>query len=426
MTNIQEITQCRICKDTDLVDIFDLGDVYPSDFASNGSKFTQKYPLILTECKTCGLVQLRHTVDLDSMYRQYWYKSGLNPTMVKSLRNVVDSALERIFIEEDDLVVDIGCNDGTLLSMFPAGLHKVGFDPATNLKDEARRHCFFINDYFHLPLQESGDLLYKIPDGSYTFLNSSFFLGKAKIVTSIAMFYDLPDPIKFVEDVKSILHPDGLWIIQFQDLISMLKSNAFDNICFEHLEYYSIAVVKSLLERVGLEIFDIEYNPVNGGSLRLYIAFSGKFQVTDNVDKFITREDSYIYSKAYDQFYNRVHEEKTKLLSLIRRIKMSNEHIYVLGASTKGNTLLQYYGLSDEQISGAAEVNEDKFGLRTLGSNIEIIPEDEVLRRKPEYLLVLPWHFSDFFIKKFTPYLLSGGRLIFPLPSVTVFGAENL
>lgn len=403
----KEQLACRVCAGS-LTEVFNLGKIYPSNFVNGGKLEVPPQPLVLVQCNNCGLVQLKHTVDLDLMYRQYWYKSSLNPSMVKHLEQLHKEVLSMVNLEDGDCVLDIGCNDGTLLSFYGDKIFTVGVDPATNLKSEAVKNMnVYVNDYF--------DMDNLIP---FRYGRTNIY----KIITSIAMFYDLPEPLRFIKDIKSCLHPDGVWVVQFQDLISMLKTNAFDNICHEHLEYYTIGNIRYMLQMFNLEIFDIEYNSINGGSLRLYITHKGNRQLTNNVDKFMFREEQYLNltRTPIHDFYNRVQRHRNDLMSLLLRIKASNEKIYVLGASTKGNTLLQYYGIDDRIIDKALEVNPDKFGLKTVGSNIPICDERECLAENPDYLLVLPWHFMDFFNNKFKGYLNNGGRIIYPLPEVTV------
>ncbi len=412
--------RCRLCGSDNYASILDMGAIYPSNFIDNGPGVKPK-PLHLVKCTSCDLVQLRETFDLDLMYRDhYWYRSALNKSMVGSLKDVVDSALKRVTLNKGDAVLDIGCNDGTLLSFYNTKpWNKVGFDPSRNVIPQGITDEFiFINDYFHIP-SGSPALTRKSDAGSCPIPIHAFEDG-FKIITAIAMFYDLEDPNQFLIDVKSVLADDGILIIQFTDLLSMLRLNAFDNICHEHLEYYSLSVLNDLLEKHGLNIFDVEYNDVNGGSVRVY-AQKGKARKRESsVTKFMSDETILLEKLPIERFGIRILERKSELLKLISEIKNNNKSIYVLGASTKGNTLLQYYGLGSTIIDKALEVNEDKFGRRTIGTNIPIVSEEDGLKDNPDYLLVLPWHFKDFFVAKFETYITNGGKLIFPLPEVVI------
>ena len=384
--------ECRNCKGS-LESVLDLGELYPSNFVETTEG--EKIGLELTFCTECGLVQLNDTAELDSMYRQYWYKSGLNPTMVKALQNIVDGVKELGYTEGN--ILDIGANDGTLLKLFGDGYFKVGIDPALNLAEEASKHCNFINDYF-----PSEDL----PDTKYD------------VITSIAMFYDLPDPNAFVEAINKYLKDDGVWIVQFTDLVSMFKLNAFDNICHEHLEYYSLTFLYEFLNKHNLSIFNVEYNQVNGGSIRLYVDKHSR-PVHFSVNYCLYNEYLYMTSFAnpFEAFKERVLKAKASLKTfLYNKAKLNFDKVYVLGASTKGNVLLQYYGLDTQYLKKALEVNKDKFGLKTVGSNIPIVAEERGMFDNPEFLLILPWGFTNFFVKKFDKYIRDGGQLIVPLP----------
>lgn len=320
--------------------------------------------------------------------------------MVDSLRDIVSSVLRKTNVLADDIIVDIGCNDGIMLSMFPK-CYKVGVDPASNLQDSASKNCdLFINDYF------DERVLLQVPD-------------KAKIITSIAMFYDLEDPNSFVYTVKRMLKQYGIWVIQLTDLLSMFRINAFDNIVHEHLEYYSLRSLINLLEKYGLQVFDVQYNDVNGGSIRAYIGHTGFWEVKDRVKIALMAEDEYMnsFDDPFLAFKERSEKIKETVTKFIKDERWKGKIVYALGASTKGNTLLQYFGLTFQDIGGIGEINPDKYGLVTIGSNIPIISEEGVLELvKPDYCLILPWHFINGFKKRCAKYLEEGGALIVPCP----------
>jgi SAM-dependent methyltransferase len=390
-----------------LEDILALGDIYLNDFVDEGKEIVAA-PLTLARCTQCDLVQLRDTPDLDRLYRQYWYQSSLNKSMVEALQDVVDSIESKIYLRSGDVVMDIGCNDGTMLSQYRTeGLYKIGFDPALNLAEKAKQHCDeFYNTYF-------GDTAIETP--------------KAKVITSIAMFYDLEDPHTFIELVKRSMTEDGIWVIQFTDLFSMFVINAFDSICHEHLEYYSFAVLRNLMEDHGLEIFDVEMNSVNGGSIRAYVANKGQQEVLESVQDHLVHEEAYMdqFENPCAAFADRIRDIKEALVFFFMDAEADNKTVFAMGASTKGNTLLQYCGLTNEEIPFAAEVNSDKFGKKTVGTNIPIISEQEALEKNPDYFLVLPWHFIDMLIKIHDPYLARGGKLVVPMPTPRVYQYVN-
>lgn len=380
----------------------DLGRLYPSEFIV-GKPSLQQQPLVLCKCAACGLVQLKHTVPADSMYRQYWYRSSLNPSMVTALQEVVAGIEKRTPITSRDIVVDIGANDGTLLSLYTSQPVKVGFDPARNLAPLAEKHCsIFVNDYFDFQK-------YPLPQ-------------RAKAISSIAMFYDLEEPLRFIDDVKKILARDGLWVIQLTDLMSMLKTNAFDNLCMEHLEYYSLRVLATLLSKYELEIFDIEFNQVNGGSTRLYVGHRHAHPIQKQVQIALQAEEDYFssFTDPFLSFYDRIQAIRELLTSFIHRETAAGKKVYVLGASTKGNTLLQYFKLDHKLLDYAAEINPEKFGKLTVGTNIPIISEGAAFAARPDYFLVLPWHFIKGLVEKHQAYLDAGGAFIVPMPEPAV------
>lgn len=391
---------CRLCGSS-LKTVIDLGDIYLNDFVDEGEEIVSA-PLTLVRCERCELVQLKHTSDLDRLYRQYWYQSSLNKSMVTALQDIVTNIESRVTLYPGDTVIDIGCNDGTLLSLYKnPNLNRIGFDPALNLADKAQLHCdTFHNTYF-------GDTSIQTP--------------KAKVITSIAMFYDLEDPHTFVELIKRSLAKDGIWVVQFTDLLSMFKINAFDNICHEHLEYYSFKVLKSLFEQHGLSVFDVSTNDVNGGSVRMYICWKGKYLVQDSVSRHTLEETLYMssFTDPFEAFAYRVENIKREVTSFLETAKDEGKRIFALGASTKGNTLLQYFGISTNYIDYAAEVNKDKFGKKTVATNIPIISEQDALALCPDYFLILPWHFKTGIIQNIKKAGYTG-KFIIPCPQLEI------
>lgn len=393
---------CRACGGSLLV-VLNLGQLYPSVWLSDSDPIPPRRPLALSQCQECGLVQLAFNYDMDELYRTYFYQSGINPTMVAALQNVVDEAMKLVKFEPLDAVCDIACNDFTLLRLYPDTVTKVGFDPARNLPQKGKID-HFINDYF------SADAY-------------PLYVPKAKIVTSIAVFYDLPDPHQFIRDVKAILAPDGVWIIQLSDLRSMLETNSIDNTCEEHLEYYSALDIVRLCSEHGLEVFRIEHNTVNAGSLRFYIAFAGKRQIEPSVDEFLKADLDYLESPegSMAAFAKRVGQARADLVGWLGMAKGQGQTVSALAASTKGNTLLQGFGITNQLINKIGDLNPEKIGKHTIGSNIPIVPEQEVLDDQPDYILILAWHFLPFFLDKLKPYLLKGGTVIAPLPQPTLY-----
>ncbi len=408
-------TTCRVC-DGALVPVLSLGEHYVSNFLAPGEPDGTKAPLELVLCRRCYLLQLKHTVPAETLYRNYWYRSGTNKTMRDALADIANTAEQLIHLREGDTVLDIGCNDGTLLASYKTGgVFKIGFDPAENLAVFSRRVADqIVTGFFQV------DTFLRDPQ-----MNAR----RPKIITSIAMFYDLEDPKQFVADVKAVMHSDGLWIVQMSYLPMMLKQNEVGNICHEHLEYYALQSFEYLLNLFDLEMVDAELNDVNGGSLRAYIRHRG-------ADKSIFGDETYRGlaaervrtlreneiklglddTRTYAEFAFWVERIKSDVVNFIREQVGRDKKIYVYGASTKGNTVLQYFGLDHTLITAAAERNPDKWGKVTVGTHIPIISEEEARAAKPDYFLVLPWHFIEEFQIREKKYLLDGGRFILPSP----------
>ncbi len=406
------ITKCRSCGSSDLTTILSLGSQYPSNFIELNSTPNKKeqIPLELLFCenKNCGLLQLKHTVSRESLYKEYWFRSGLNEQMADALNNITKNVEKRISITENDIVLDIGCNDGTLLRSYRSKARLVGFEPASNLVNEAKKDTnLIINDFF-----SSKEFVRHLPN------------EKAKVITSIAMFYDLENPNSFVNDIVNCLDEDGIWVIQMAYLIPMLELNAFDNIVHEHLEYWSLKSLKYLLEIHDLEIFDVELNDVYGGSFRIFVKTKNntKLNVENSVNEFLRNEDKFGLEKkeTYLNFAERVNALKNQLNDFINQEISRGKSIYAYGASTKGNTLLQFYDLNKNSIPKVVDRDSKKFGKMTIGSNIPVIPEEQARQEKPDYLLILPWHLVNFFKEREHEFLKNGGKFIVPLPEFKI------
>lgn len=416
---IREHKACRVCGGS-LVQILSLGSQYLSNFLAPGEPDGLKAPLELALCETCRLVQLRHTAPADAMYQNYWYRSGTNQTMRQALADIAEKAENLIDLAPGDSVVDIGCNDGTLLASYQRrGIHRIGFDPAVNMAPYSRRIAeHVVVGYFEAEAFLSDPALAQ---------------RRPKVVTSIAMFYDLEDPRRFVSDVKAVLAPEGLWIVQMSYLPSMLKQNEIGNICHEHLEYYSLQAFEYLAALHEFEVVDVELNAINGGSFRVYVRHRGaaptyfgdatyRRLASDRVQSLREEElrlglDS---PATYTDFAFRVDRIKTDVMQFVEKQVRAGKRVYVYGASTKGNTLLQHFGLDHSLITAASERNPEKWGRMTVGTHIPIISEEKARQANPEFFLVLPWHFLDEFMAREKEYLRSGGRFIVPMPYFTL------
>jgi len=400
--SVTAIKACRVCKASQLDTVLSLGEQYVPDFVTADGK-TPKAPLELVRCQSCGLIQLRHTFSRASLYQHYWYKSGISPTMRRALSDLATKACEVARPKYNDIVVDIGCNDGTLLRSYNTpGLMLVGFEPAENLAPEARKGTGWVfNDFFKAE--------------TYT---RKFGENKAKIVTSVAMFYDLEDPNSFVADVARILAPDGVWVVQQNYLATMLEHNGFDNIGHEHLEYYSLGTMRRLLDRHRLEVFEVETNDVNGGSFRTFICHKGRFPVGESVISMEGHEARLALDEhaTYEKFAANIGKIRSQLHEFVAQEVKHGKTVYVYGASNRGNTILQYCGLDHTLIKKATDANPEKWGRKTAGTLIPIVPKEEARRDGPDYFLVLPHHFLEEIKREESEYLKSGGKMIVPLP----------
>lgn len=411
---------CRVCGFKPLTPILSLGELYMSDFVDDASQQDEssKVPLELVLCNKkdggCGLLQLKYTASHEAMYRNYWYRSGMNKTMTDELHGIAKMIENLIDLKSGDYLIDIGANDGTLLRGYSInGIKTIGFEPAINLMKWAREGTTgIINDFF-----------------SYHAWKKAFGDSKTKVITAIAMFYDLEDPNMFVSDVVRCLDKDGIFIIQMSYLPSMLSQNAFDNICHEHLEYYSLLSLENLLTQHNLEIFDVELNSINGGSFRTYIRHKdgGKtIKIAAGAEKRVKDLRKFEENlglgdkKIYEDFVKNIYTLRDQLVKFLKSEHEKGKKIYVYGASTKGNTLLQFYKLDHNIIAAAAERNPEKWGKKTIGTLIPIISEERARAEKPDYFLVLPWHFMGEFKKREEEFLKSGGKFIVPLPKFEI------
>ena len=327
--------------------------------------------------------------------------------MRKALADLVSRTYEIVKVGSNDLVVDIGCNDGTLLRSYRIkGLFLVGFEPAENLVEEARKGTHWIfNDFF-----------------SAKAFKQKFGERKAKIVTSVAMFYDLEDPNSFVADVAEILDPDGVWVVQQNYLATMLEQNGFDNIGHEHLEYYSLGTMQRLLERHRLEVFEVETNDVNGGSFCAFIARKGRFPIRNSVSRMEKYEIRLALGEhaTYERFAASIRRIRSQVHEFIAGEVRRGKTVYVYGASNRGNTILQYCELDHTLIRKAADANPEKWGRKTVGTLIPIVSKKEARKDKPDYFLILPHHFLEEIRRDENEYLESGGKFIVPLPEFRI------
>jgi SAM-dependent methyltransferase len=415
--HIRKRTSCRVCGSTSLTPVIDLGPQYlQGSFVKPGKEMpsTRKINCSLVRCNpqvdenACGLLQMEHSVPSEILYAAYWYRSGTNATMRNHLKEIVDSTLG--LIKKDKCtVLDIGCNDGTLLNYYPAEWDKFGCDPSDVAQEV--KIATVVQDIF-----PSAELSKAIGD------------KKMDVITSIAMFYDLENPVGFVKDIKRFLSPEGIWVFEMSYMPRMLELDSYDTICHEHLEFYSLAVLEKIVGMADMKIFKISFNDINGGSIRCYATHRESSLYHTKADHKLMndiRQQEFDLEldtdKPYVAFQYRIEKVKNELHDLLVKLKKEGKKVHVYGASTKGNTILQWCDINSMLVEYAAERNPDKYGAFTLGTNIPIISEAESRAMNPDYYLVLPWHFKEEFVEREKEALEKGTGFIFPIPTIDIY-----
>ncbi len=410
------IDQCRICGNKNLVKVLDLGEqTLTGVFPKRKDQKITCGPLQLVKCmggrQYCGLLQLAHSYNEGEMYGvNYGYRSGLNPSMVQHLHAKVARILDIVDFSNNPIVLDIGSNDGTTLSAYPsAACIRVGIDPtSTKFYQYYPEDVTVIADFF-----SANRFFEAFPD------------QKARVVTSFSMFYDLENPMNFVRDVAEILEQQGIWVFEQSYMPLMLEHNSYDTVCHEHLEYYGLRQIDWMLSRNGLKIVDVVFNNINGGSFSVTAAkVTSSYAESTNAKKILVREEAQGLDglEPYFAFAERTLASRNELRDFVARTHAKGHKVAFLGASTKGNVLLQYCGFGEKDVLAVGEINPEKFGFYTPGTLLPIINEKDLLDDEPDYLIVLPWHFRDFFVEK---YSLKKARLVFPLPQLEIIYPNN-
>lgn len=404
------LKQCRVSGSRNLVPVLDLGEqaltgVFPRDPAAS----ITTGPLRLVWCPESGLLQLAHSYDLGEMYGEnYGYRSGLNQSMVRHLTQKIHELERTVGLKPGDTVLDVGSNDATSLKAYSiGGLQRIGIDPTgEKFRQYYPEEIMLIPDFFStLAFERSG-------------------ARPARIVTSIAMFYDLEDPISFAREIEQVLAPGGIWHFEQSYMPSMLRMSSYDTVCHEHLEYYSLGVVKRILEAAGLRALDVRMNSINGGSFAVTAVRKNDPQRGSErlINWLLEQEDRMGLDtpRPYREFEERVYRHRTDLLRLLKTLAADGKKVIGYGASTKGNVLLQFCGVTTAELAAIAEVNTDKFGAYTPGTAIPIVSEKEARAMQPDYFLVLPWHFKEGIVQREAEFLARGGRMIFPFPEIEI------
>ena len=405
-----KITSCRNCKSKYFSKLFTLGKMcFTGKFPKNLTTNIPKVVISLIMCKSCKLVQLDRNFNPKYLYdTNYGYRTGINATMTQHVNGVVKESIKIVKLKKKDSVLDIASNDGTLLNFYKKNIFRVGIDPLIKkYKNQYKNINFGIQEFF-----------------SYKAIQKKKINKKFKIITALSMFYDLPNPNRFLADVKKILDKEGIFVLEHADLLSIIKNCQFDTICHEHLEYYSTKVIVELMNKNELRVFNLKANTINGGSMRYYICHKDSKYKNNNkkINKILSEEMKFKLGKpdTFNDFFKLINVQKKKLLKLINKIIKKKEIIHGYGASTKGNVLLQYFGISSNKIRYIADRNPQKVNLYTPGTKIKIVSELFSRMRKPNYYLVLPWHFKKEIILREKRAIKDGSRFIFPLPKVKV------
>ena len=405
-----KIKNCRSCSSNSLKFLYSLGNQYLTGiFPSSISEKIPKGELNMVICKKCKLLQLGNSFDVDVMYGDnYGYMSSLNPHMIKHLKLKSEKLKKISKLSKNDIVIDIGSNDGTTLENFEKSNILIGVDPTIKkLKKFYRKDIIVIPEFFN------------------KFVVAKYLKKKkAKIISTISMFYDLPSPIDFAKNVYECLADDGIWHLEQSYMPSMIKNTSYDTICHEHLEYYSLETIKFIFDYVGFKIIDLEFNDINGGSFSITVAKKkSKFKEYSKIVNWLLEREKildYNSPSTHLSFYKNVKKHKKLLKDLISNLKDMKKKVIGYGASTKGNVILQYCNINKKDLSYIVDVNKYKKNKYTPGSLIKITDEKVIKKYSPDYMLVLPWHFKNFILQKEKKYLNNGGKMIFPLPDIEI------
>jgi hypothetical protein len=395
---------CRICESSNLTNVINLGNQALTGVFENDGDLVQKFNMSLSICDNCGLTQINEVYDLNLLYGDgYGYESSLNASMIRHLESKAKKIQEIIAFHEKDIVIDIGSNDAISLKFFPKYLTRIGVD--------------YTGKKFQSNYDDIDAIL--IPDFYPTSkLLSVLQNNKAKYISSYSCFYDLPDPVYFAKEIHKNLAKDGLWCLEQSYMPLMLEKNSFDTICHEHIEYYTLTDIKNICDKANLKIIDVDFNDINGGSFSVLVGhIDGPYDQSAKTKEVLYQENQKNWKDEFISFNERINNLKIETLDLLNALKSQNKRVVGIGASTKGNVLLQYYNINDTHLDCIGEVNSNKYGCKTPGSNIPIVNEDNLLDENPDYLFILPWHFKEFFLtnKKFQDF-----SLILPLPELTI------
>lgn len=407
----QKITKCRICGNTHLESVLHLWDQALTGVFPLPDEDVEVGPLELVKCVwegKCGLLQLGHDYNMEQLYGDnYGYRSWLNGSMVKHLGTIVEKAKSLVTLERWDLIIDIASNDGTTLAAYgDHGYELLGVDPtAQKFASYYPSYAGYVSDFFtEAAVRTKTD-------------------KQAKIITSMSMFYDLPDPVSFVADVKKVLADDGIWILEQSYMPTMIDVVSYDTVCHEHLEYYALKQIQWLMQNAGMKIIDVSLNDVNGWSFQVVVSKdTSRVANQEYIDTLLQHEEDGGYSsgEVFQKFRENIETHKKAVLAFFEQAKKDGKKVIGYGASTKWNVTLQYCGITKDMLPYIAEVNEYKFGRTTPWTKIPLISEQDAQAMDPDYYFVLPWHFRASILKREQGFLDTGGHFVFPLPHLDI------
>lgn len=404
-----KLKKCRSCSSKKIDKIFSLGNLYFTGKFLKKNLSARKGPINLVMCRQCKLLQLGDNFNMKYLYGpDYGYQTGINITMTEHVKKIVKNLSILTKIKRNDLVLDIASNDGTLLNFYDKKIITCGIDPLIKkFKHKYKKINHYVPDFF-----------------SAKKIKKKIFNKKFKIITALSVFYDLHKPNKFLSDVESILDKNGIFLLEFADLASIIKFNMFDTLCHEHLEYYSLRVIDKMCKKNHLRLFDINSNNINGGSAQIFICKNNASYKTNKkaINKFFKLEKKLKLDQktTFVKFFNKINRIKFNLFTFLSNKKKENKKIHCYGASTKGNVLLQYFKIDNKIIDYVAERNPQKYNLFTPGSKIKIISEKNSRKMLPDYYLVLPWHFKKEILKREKETIKKGSKFVFPLPKISI------
>ncbi len=395
-----------MCKSKNLKLFFDLGETaLANSFLKKEEldKLEPKYPLRVFFCEDCGLSQLIDIVDPSVLFRNYVYFSSGMPKLSDHFRNYAEEVVNNFAKSKDDLVVELGSNDGILIGAIKEmGARILGVDPAENIAKIANeRGIETIPDFFSEKL--ANEIVKKY--------------GRAKVMIGNNVVAHIDDHHDLIKGVKTLLADDGVFIFEAPYLIDMFENLAFDTIYHEHLSYLSVRPLKKFFEQFDLQIFDVKILPVQGNSLRVYVSYPGKYQIKPSVEECLKKEKELKMDtlEAHKELARRAGELKEKLLTTLRDLKSNGKKIAAYGAPAKGNTLLCYFNIGPETLDYATESLPSKIGLYTPGTHIPVINIEEAHKNPPDYYLLLAWNYKDIILQKEEAFRKQGGKFIMPI-----------